>query len=82
MRWCAAWKVTLSGGGQQPRNGRHYAVTVVAAAYRRGFHAAGAAITQAAEELPQAELFEHLVSIGRGQRTATERLRDVMAVLE
>lgn len=67
--------------GSSPEITGHYAVTVVAAAYRRGFHAAGAAITQAAEELPQAELFEHLVSIGRGQRTATERLRDVMAGL-
>jgi len=73
--------VKVGLAGSSPEMVGHYAVTVVAAAYRRGFHAAGGAIIQAAEELPQGELFEHLVSIGRGQRTATERPGDVMAVL-
>jgi len=50
---------------------------LVAGAYRRGFYAAGAAITQAATELPQDQLFEHLVSIGRERRTATERLNRI-----
>ncbi len=50
---------------------------MVAGAYRRGFYAAGAAITQAATELPQDQLFEHLVSIGRERRTATERLNRI-----
>lgn len=54
-----------------------YAHAVISAAYRRSFRAAGAAITEAAETLPEHELFEHMVAIGRAQRTATQRLEHV-----
>lgn len=64
--------VTMAGGS--PEAAGHYAITVLSAAYRRGFHTAAASMTAAAEQLPQDQLFEHLVSIGRAQRTATERL--------
>ena len=60
--------------GSPPQAVGHYAVTVASAAYRRSFHTAAAALTQAAEQLPQDQLFEHMVSIGRAQRAATERL--------
>jgi len=54
---------------------------VVCAAYRRGFHAAATSLTEAAEQLPQDQLFEHLLSIGRAQRTATQRLADISSML-
>jgi len=54
---------------------------VVCAAYRRGFHAAATSLTEAAEQLPQDQLFPHLVSIGRAQRTATQRLADICSLL-
>ncbi len=60
--------------GAGPGAAGHYARAVAAAAYRRGFYAAGAAITQGAAELPQDQFFDHMVSIGRERRTATERL--------
>jgi len=60
--------------GSPPQAVGHYAVTVASAAYRRSFHTAAAALTQATEQLPQDQLFEHMVSIGRAQRAATERL--------
>jgi hypothetical protein len=59
----------------------HYAITVVCAAYRRGFHAAAASLTDAAEQLPQDQLFPHLVSIGRAQRRATQRLGAITSTL-
>ncbi len=68
----ALTEVTMAGGS--PEAAGHYAITVLSAAYRRGFHTAAASMTQAAEQLPQDQLFEHLVSIGRAQRTATQRL--------
>jgi len=70
---------TTAGAG--PEAAGHYARAVVAAAYRRGFYAAGAAITQAAAEFPQDQLFEHLLSIGRERRTATERLDRTLTAL-
>jgi len=70
---------TMAGGA--PEAVGHYAITVVCAAYRRGFHAAATSLTEAAEQLPQDQLFEHLVSIGRAQRTATQRLADVSSTL-
>jgi len=70
---------TMAGGA--PEAVGHYAITVVCAAYRRGFHAAAASLTEAAEQLPQDQLFEHLVSIGRAQRSATQRLADISSVL-
>jgi len=38
-------------------------------------------LAQAAEQLPQDHLFEHLVCIGRERRTATERLHHIQAAL-
>ncbi len=64
--------VTMAGGS--PEAAGHYAITVLSAAYRRGFHTAAASMTAAAAQLPQDQLFEHLLSIGRAQRTATQRL--------
>ena len=57
---------------------RHYASLVLTAAYRRSFHTAGTAVTQAAEQLHQDDLFDHLVAIGVEQRKATNRLRDTL----
>jgi len=70
---------TMAGGA--PEAAGHYAITVVCAAYRRGFHAAATSLTEAAEQLPQDQLFEHLLSIGRAQRTATQRLADISSTL-
>ncbi|WP_137875569.1 DnaB-like helicase N-terminal domain-containing protein [Rhodococcus sp. Q] len=55
----------------------HYARAVVCAAYRRSFHEAGLAITEAAQSLPEADLFEHMLRLGRRQRAAAERLNAV-----
>jgi len=57
----------------------HYARAVASAAYRRSFHQVGLAIADAAETLPETELFEHMVSLGRRQRAATERLAALRA---
>ncbi len=48
--------VTMAGGS--PEAAGHYAITVVPAAYRRGFHTAAASLTEPAEQLPQDQLFE------------------------
>jgi replicative DNA helicase len=72
-------EVTAAGG--VPQAAPHYALAVASAAYRRGFHTAAASMTQAAAELAQDMLFDHLLSIGREQRAATERLHHVAAVL-
>jgi len=61
----------LSGAtiaGAAPESVGHYAVAVLSAAYRRGFHQAAKSMAQAAEQLPQDALFEHLLVIGRTQR--------------
>ncbi len=52
----------------------HYALAVLSAGYRRGFHLAARSMAAAAEQLPQDLLFDHLLSIGKAQRVATERL--------
>ena len=70
---------TMAGGA--PEAVGHYAITVVSAAYRRGFHAAATSLTEAAAQLPQDQLFPHLLSIGVAQRTATQRLADIYSVL-
>ncbi len=67
--------------GSPPEAAGHYALAVASTAYRRGFHTAAAALAQAAEQLPQDQLFDHLVSIGREQRTATEHLHRIQAAL-
>lgn len=52
----------------------HYVRTVVSQAYRRSFRAAAQSLAQAAEQLPEDQLFEHMVAVGRQQRAATHRL--------
>jgi len=56
--------------GQRGGGVGHYARAVIGAASRRSYYAAAA-------ELPEHELFEHLVSIGRAQRAASQRLSAV-----
>jgi replicative DNA helicase len=68
--------------GATPESARHHAINVATAAYRRSFHTAAAAMTQAAEQLPTADLFDHLVDVGRAQRTATERLARLRTTLD
>jgi len=75
----ALTQATLSGAAAEFAG--HYAQMVMSAAYRRGFHAAAASMTQAAAELPQDQLFAHLLSIGRQQRTATQRLARINGAL-
>jgi len=67
--------------GAVPETVGHYAVAVLSAAYRRGFHRAAQSLTEAAEQLPQDLLFEHLLSIGKAQRAATERLHHAQTSL-
>jgi len=71
--------VTMAGGS--PEAAGHYAITVVSAAYRRGFHTAAVAMTEAAGQLSQDQLFDHLLSIGCKQRAATERLHTITHTL-
>ena len=51
----------------------HYARAVFSQAYRRSFASAATALTQAAQELPADQLYEHMCEIGRRQRALTER---------
>jgi len=67
--------------GAAPSAVGHYIVAVLSAAYRRSFHLAAQSMAQAAEQLPQDQLFEHLLSIGKAQRAATERLHHVQTSL-
>ena len=55
----------------------HNIAAVLTQAYRRGFREAARSLAQAAEELPEDQLFEHLLSIGRERRTAYERLNTI-----
>jgi len=71
--------VTIAGA--VPETVGHYATAVLSAGYRRGFHLAAMALAQAAEQLPQDQLFDHLLSIGKAQRAATERLHHGTAFL-
>ena len=71
----ALTQATLSGAAAEFAG--HYARAVIGAAYRRSYYAAAASLAQAAAELPEHELFEHLVSIGRAQRAASQRLSAV-----
>lgn len=57
----------------------HYADLVISQAYRRSFHTAGTAITAAAQELPEEDLFEHMLEYGRRQRAALNRLNTFRA---
>jgi replicative DNA helicase len=71
-----------TAAGATPESAGHHAVHVVSAAYRRSFHTAAAALAQAAEQLPEHELFPHLVQVGRAQRAATDRLQHVTTALD
>jgi replicative DNA helicase len=51
-----------------------YARAVVARTYRAGYALAAESMAQAAAELPEDHLFEHLLSIGYERRAATQRL--------
>ncbi|UZJ26895.1 DNA helicase (plasmid) [Rhodococcus antarcticus] len=71
-----------TAAGATPESAGHHAVNVLSAAYRRSFHTAAAALAQAAGQLPTDALFDHLVAIGRTQRTATERLQHAATALD
>lgn len=53
---------------------RHYAATVVAAAYRRSFHELAGTMRHAAEAAAEDELFPILVELGTRQRAELRRL--------
>ncbi|OZD67622.1 DnaB-like helicase N-terminal domain-containing protein [Rhodococcus sp. 06-1460-1B] len=52
----------------------HYADNVLSQSYRRSFHIAGQRLVQAAEEAPEADLFDYMVELGKAQRSAFNRL--------
>lgn len=52
----------------------HYADIVLSQSYRRSYRTVAASIVQAAEELPEEYLFDHLVEYGRAQRALWQRL--------
>jgi replicative DNA helicase len=52
----------------------HYADMVLAQAYRRSYRTVGESIAQAADELPEEYLFDHMVEHGRAQRALWNRL--------
>lgn len=53
-----------------------YVDAVLSAAYRRSYRQAAERLAQIAEQAPESRLFELLVDIGTGQRTAWRRLQD------
>ncbi|NKS54413.1 DNA helicase [Rhodococcus hoagii] len=59
----------------------HYAHAVITRAYRRGFHDVARSLAEAAETLPEDQLFEHMVTLGRERRAATERLESIRSTL-
>lgn len=71
--------VTAAGAG--PETAAHYGLAVARTAYRRSYATAAAALTQAAAELGENELFTHLLDVGRIQRTAHQRLHHLRTVL-
>lgn len=52
----------------------HYADMVLSQAYRRSYRTVGDAIAQAADQLPEEQLLEHMVEHGRNQRALWKRL--------
>lgn len=52
----------------------HYADIVLSQSYRRSYRTVATSIVQAAEELPEEYLFDHLVEYGRAQRALWQRL--------
>ncbi|MDV7991601.1 DnaB-like helicase N-terminal domain-containing protein [Rhodococcus sp. IEGM 1374] len=71
--------VNIGTLGAFPLAAPHHADIVLSQSYRRSFLAVGRAIVSAAEELPEADLFEHLLDHGRRQRAAFNRLNDFRA---
>ena len=57
----------------------HYADIVLSQSYRRSYRTVAAAIVHAAEELPEEQLFDHLVEHGRAQRALWRRLNTFRA---
>lgn len=55
----------------------HYVDAVITQAYRRGFHVAAQSLVEAAERLPERDLYEHMCAHGRRLREATERLTKI-----
>ncbi|ADK68882.2 MULTISPECIES: DnaB-like helicase N-terminal domain-containing protein [unclassified Gordonia (in: high G+C Gram-positive bacteria)] len=55
----------------------HYAAAVLTQAYRRGFRTAAKSLAEAAESLPEDQLYEHMCSIGRERRAASQRLQAI-----
>ncbi len=64
---------TLGAAGEV----EHYIDAVLTQAYRRGFHAAAQSLMEAAERLPERDLYEHMCTHGRQLREATERLTKI-----
>ncbi|NMD64242.1 DNA helicase [Nocardia globerula] len=64
---------TLGAAGEV----EHYIDAVLTQAYRRGFHAAAQSLMEAAERLPDRDLYEHMCTHGRQLREATERLTEI-----
>jgi replicative DNA helicase len=60
--------------GADPLHAPQLAYIVAGEAYRRSYHDAAAAIAQAASELPERDLFDHLVAIGRTQRERAQAM--------
>ncbi len=71
-----------TAAGAAPEAAGHYALAVATAAYRRGFNTAATGLTQAAQQLPTNDLFDHLLTIGRERRTATTRLQQLRDALD
>lgn len=55
----------------------HYAAAVLTQAYRRGFRTAAKSLAEAAESLPEDQLYEHMCAIGRERRAASQRLQAI-----
>ncbi|MET3959915.1 replicative DNA helicase [Rhodococcus sp. OAS809] len=55
----------------------HYVAAVLTQAYRRGFRAAAESLVEAAEQLPEDQLYAHLCAIGWERRAASDRLKEI-----
>lgn len=60
--------------GAFAQNATNNADIVLSQSYRRSFHTTGRSIAQAADELPEEDLFDHMLEHGRRQRAAFNRL--------
>ncbi|MDJ0363134.1 DnaB-like helicase N-terminal domain-containing protein [Rhodococcus sp. H29-C3] len=66
--------VNITTLGTHPLTATNNAAIVLSQSYRRSFRIAGHSIVQAAEELPEDDLFEQMLECGRRQRRAHNRL--------